>query len=267
METICLPEGNNFGELKKKDAIDMAWLSLTTYGATDSYPKHYHENPYLSLLVAGAYNEKNKSGNAIINNGEIIYRPANYDHSNDFCGTEGTCFNIEFKKDWKAQLDFDFKLPPDWHIYKCGTFTFIYKLLTEFKLHQNSAHLSELIVNWFFEYNDSKLPESNIPWIQKVKTLLNNEPEIAHTMESVAERVFVHPIYMAGCFKKKTGLTIGEYHLQSRIKKADYLLFNSKKSISEIAFECGFYDASHFIKNYQSIYKISPAKFRKNVIS
>ncbi|MGE0567696.1 MAG: helix-turn-helix domain-containing protein [Bacteroidia bacterium] len=262
MKSTRMPEGQNYGQLKKKMELDFAWLSLTSYGAQDQYGKHYHENPYISLLATGPYIEKNNKSTELLNNGEIVFRPANYDHSNGFTGSPGLCFNVEFKNTWKHYLDFNLSLPAKWQIYKCGTFPVIYKTLNSF-ICGNHQDTPEHLINWLFEINKLDFPDTNLAWIKNIKQILENELSIHHTIYSLSERVFVHPVYLAACFKKKTGITIGDYQTSTRLKKADYLLFNTKKSITQIALECGFYDSAHFIRNYKSLYKVSPAKFRR----
>ncbi|MCW3084687.1 MAG: AraC family transcriptional regulator [Bacteroidetes bacterium] len=265
MEPIVLSEGKYFGRLDNERELHFARLSLTSYGPDDTFHKHYHENSYLSLLSSGAYTENHKSNTRILNNGELIFRPAAYDHANDFCGNPGVCFNIEFKKDWQETLDYKFRLPNQSEIYTCGTFPEIYKAVIGFKNNNHSSDLSELLLQWLFETNRPQLPESNLHWIPKVKTILENETDVHHSINSISGRIHVHPIYLAGCFKKKTGFTIGEYQLAAKLKKAARLLLNTNMQMTEIALECGFYDAAHFSRHYTAYYSVSPLQFRKKL--
>ncbi len=265
MESIILPEGKYFGNLDNERELSFARLSLTSYGPDDTFRKHYHENSYLSLLSSGAYTENHKSSTRLLNNGELIFRPAAYDHSNGFCGVPGLCFNIEFKKNWQQELDYKFRLPDQSQVYKCGTFPGIYKAVIAFKNNDDASGLSELLLQWLFEINRQPLPESTVPWISKVKVILENETGVHHSISSIAAKVHVHPVYLAGCFKKKTGFTIGEYQLIARLKKATSLLLNTKMQMTEIALECGFYDAAHFNRHYTAQYGITPLQFRKKI--
>jgi len=265
MEAIYLTEGNFCGLLNKSLDLDFAHLSITSYGSDDRFEKHYHENSYLSLLASGSYTETHKSGTTVLNSGEIIFRPAAYDHSNGFCGKPGFCFNIEFKKNWQQLVGPKLALPRLTEIYKCGTFPEIYKGMIAFLNDDHPGNVSELLLQWLMSINTPKLPESAVSWIGKVKHILENELETNHTMHSIAERVFVHPVHLSASFKKKTGFTIGEYRLQAQLKKACMLLLSSRKNITEIALECGFYDAAHFIKKYTAVFGSSPLQFRKKL--
>ena len=54
-----------------------------------------------------------------------------------------------------------------------------------------------------------------------------------------------------------------EYLTNRRIEVAEYMLLNTALSIAEIAFETGFYDASHLNKSFMAQKGISPTAFRK----
>ena len=54
-----------------------------------------------------------------------------------------------------------------------------------------------------------------------------------------------------------------EYIIKRRIEAAEYMLLNTALSIGEIAFETGFYDASHLNKSFMAEKGISPNAFRR----
>lgn len=264
MKSICLSEGNNLGELNQKVETDFFWFSITSYGASDVYEKHYHENPYLSLLLGGPYTETNKGTTQILNGGEAIFRPALYDHSNKFCGKPGACFNIQFKNEWLRQLDFKFKLPSKETVYQCGSFPTLYRSFLSFK-NNNADEATEAAIDWLVQVNSLKLNAPEVSKLSKVKAIIENEPETHHSLESLSARVLIHPVYLATAFKSKTGMTIGQFQYEMKLKKASNLLFNTKQNITDIAFACGFYDTAHFIKRFKNSFGVSPLQFRKQV--
>ena len=60
----------------------------------------------------------------------------------------------------------------------------------------------------------------------------------------------------------KTGMTIKEYQLMLRMRKAERLLCETEMSVAEIASETGFYDTFYFSKIFKRKNEISPLKFR-----
>ncbi len=267
MKTVCLSEKQYYGHLHKQLDLGFAHLSLTDYKNNEKLKKHYHENSYLSLLVNGMYSEINKESTQFISGGEILFRPRSYDHANEFGDTAGVCFNIEFKDNFTGINDFDLTLPSRNMHYKCGIFPEIYKAFFGFIKGNSKEDLEELILKWLFEINDTRFPESSIPWINKVKYILETETHLHHSIQSVSERVFVHPIYLAGCFKKKTGLTIGQYQTQAKLNRAVKQLFTSRLSVTEVALSRGFFDSAHFIKQFKTVYGVTPLHFKKTVNS
>ena len=54
-----------------------------------------------------------------------------------------------------------------------------------------------------------------------------------------------------------------EYLNRRRLEAAEYMLIHTASSVGEIAFETGFYDASHLNKSFIAQNGISPTAFRK----
>jgi len=259
---IELKAGQYFGQFQTQYEDNAFSCSITQYHPETCIGKHYHENDYVSLLVNGNYAEQNQSGRQILEPGQIIFRPALYDHSNDFMETGGACLNVGLKQDWQQKLDLNAKLPKDLNIYNAGTFPSLYKLF--YHLSANSHLVTEYIMDWISEYNRENIPQ-RLPWLSKAISILENETEMQHSIDSIADRVCVHPVYFSRAFKQRTGLTPGEYQLKIKIGKAIRLLFTTHYPIGEIAIGCGFYDTAHLIKSFRLVYATTPKKFQSRL--
>lgn len=64
-------------------------------------------------------------------------------------------------------------------------------------------------------------------------------------------------------FKKVFHITPSKYILNIRIQEACQLLIHSSLPLIEIANDCGFYDQSHFSRQFSKSMNISPLKYRK----
>ena len=71
-----------------------------------------------------------------------------------------------------------------------------------------------------------------------------------------------HPFYVSRMLKEKKGITMRQYIISYRLKSAMRMLELTKKSIAEIAEECGFTDASYFTKTFRQSFGITPKEFR-----
>jgi len=63
-------------------------------------------------------------------------------------------------------------------------------------------------------------------------------------------------------FRKVSGKSPASFIALCRVAYAKKLLCYTKKQISFIAQECGFYDSSHFVRVFKSVEGINPSQFR-----
>jgi AraC family transcriptional regulator, exoenzyme S synthesis regulatory protein ExsA len=66
-------------------------------------------------------------------------------------------------------------------------------------------------------------------------------------------------------FKEHYQTPPGKWLTAKRLKKATLLLQTSKKSISDITFECGFKNISHFSRIFKEMFNLSPTEYREQI--
>lgn len=257
---IILSPGHYFGKEQQFNENASFKLNITAYQPQAHLREHYHENAYLSLLISGSYEEVNKKTSSGITPGEVLFRPAGYNHANYF-REGGRCLNIEFKQSGLQQLELPAVLPEKMMVYKAGTFDYLYRLLYFFSQDPGISLPEEYILSWLSAYTADTIPV-RLPWLPKVKAILENEFDAHHTIQSIATRVFVHPVYLARAFKERAGMTIGEYQLKMRVRKAMALIFTTALPVTDIAFAAGFSDASHLVRSFRFFYSTTPRRFR-----
>lgn len=64
-------------------------------------------------------------------------------------------------------------------------------------------------------------------------------------------------------FLKETGLSPGAFAAKMRIQYAEWLLFSTQKSLTEIALACGYADLAHFSRSCKSACGMSPSAWRE----
>ena len=83
-------------------------------------------------------------------------------------------------------------------------------------------------------------------------------------LSDMANKYSVSPEHLSRTFKKKTGFGFNEYVTLIRLQKAEYMLKEeSPKSVSEIAYCCGFNDSNYFSDKFKRAYGISPLKYKQ----
>ncbi len=79
---------------------------------------------------------------------------------------------------------------------------------------------------------------------------------------ALAEKHNVSYSFFRKMFKKYTGVSPGQYHLQLRITRAKELLVSTDKSIKEISYELGFQSIFYFSNLFKKKEGITPSHFR-----
>lgn len=82
-------------------------------------------------------------------------------------------------------------------------------------------------------------------------------------IDEIATTFYITPSHLCRTFKKLTGYTIIQYINILKIQKACDLLHNTKKSITEIALDCGFNSTMYFCKTFKAFLNITPTEYRK----
>lgn len=80
---------------------------------------------------------------------------------------------------------------------------------------------------------------------------------------TIADYTCLSPDYLSKIFKKKTGLSISDYIIQERCKKAKELLVSTDLSISAVISAVGYSHFSHFSKMFKKIMGCTPSEYRK----
>ena len=81
-------------------------------------------------------------------------------------------------------------------------------------------------------------------------------------LEEMAEIAHLSPSQFERRFKKVFHITPIKHLLNVRIRAACNLLATTNNTIASIALEAGFYDHSHFIRNFKKVMNCSPSDYR-----
>ena len=81
-------------------------------------------------------------------------------------------------------------------------------------------------------------------------------------LAQIAARAGCSVAYLSRTFKEHVGCSVYTYLTQYRLAMAERLL-KEDKSVTEVCYECGFYDCSHFIKCFKKQYGVTPLAYRK----
>jgi AraC-like DNA-binding protein len=85
------------------------------------------------------------------------------------------------------------------------------------------------------------------------------------TPQIFADIVFLSPSRLASLFKQQTGSSLSKYLLWTRLRQAIYLILSDKdRSLTDIAYQTGFYDLPQFNKYMYEMFGMPPKALKYN---
>lgn len=87
------------------------------------------------------------------------------------------------------------------------------------------------------------------------------------SLQDLARVANLSPYHFSRVFKHEVGKTPYEFLLDVKLEKARDLLKNSRKTITEICYSCGFNNLSHFTMVFKKKMGVSPSHYRKEILS
>lgn len=208
-----------------------------------------------------------------IHSGALLFMsPAGF-HSVDFT-SETTLVNIMFEADMCNSRLLYALFSDKSHIWEYLTgedFVFVEKLCTELAKTLESDSTSTIFVRALMDCIASKVLELSggkqsynvADSIQKAVAFIHAKFTEKLSLEDVAAVSGYSPSYFSERFRSYIGTNFKTYLCGLRFSYAEKLLKYTDMSVTEICFECGFNNYSHFMTAFKERYKQTPIDYRK----
>ncbi|QUM75944.1 AraC family transcriptional regulator [Moritella sp. 24] len=98
-----------------------------------------------------------------------------------------------------------------------------------------------------------------------IKTLFHDEPGQAFQLDELAQNLDLSKFQFLRQFKQSMGMTPHAYLKRVRLEYAKKALMKGG-NLSDVAYQVGFFDQSHFNKAFKSAYLITPSHFQRRVL-
>ncbi len=99
--------------------------------------------------------------------------------------------------------------------------------------------------------------------IRLAKQYINDNYNLALSLESISAQIGFNPAYFSTLFKKETGKNFMEYVMEIRVQNAKNLLAATNKTLVDISIEVGYSDFKYFSKVFKRITGLTPSEYRK----
>jgi AraC-like DNA-binding protein len=140
-------------------------------------------------------------------------------------------------------------------------------IFVESKMNDIYAKLSieTLILDIFDSMKKTSSYKVNCPsWVSNLREFIHEE-NCDFSLRSLSDILQIHPTHLSRDFSRYFGTTLGNYVRLIKLNKAFSLLLTSKLSVTEVGYQCGFYDQSHFTKHFKQVYGFPPKQLQRQI--
>ena len=268
-----LGHGAFFGEFVCQREVPGFCLSaMTPVLPPEEISTHTHETAHFVLVTAGQYVSTARYAPAIAGSPLLLYNPPGTTHRDRFHGLGGRFLTISITPErWRSVSE---HVPLVEEAVVLGgnrARTLAQRLAGELTAWDAASRLiaEGLSLELMAEVaTRPACPERCPPaWLRQARELLREQCTLSASVAEIAAAVQVHPVHLTRSFRRFFHCTPGEYLRACRLEKAAALLAHTGKHLSEIAFESGFADQSHFSKAFLRNYGSTPCHYRRHFAS
>ncbi len=117
-------------------------------------------------------------------------------------------------------------------------------------------------VNIFIHWLISKQPKFSLKDTVLMDFMYYNKDSDT-TVLSLSKDLLLSSRQLSRKFEALTGMSTEKVLLYRKYLRAQRLLHETSYSLTDIAYDCNFYDQSHFIRSFRAFTKLTPGEYRK----
>jgi AraC-like DNA-binding protein len=123
-----------------------------------------------------------------------------------------------------------------------------------------------LVTHWLeqllLHHAEDAVEAQRAPAVERARAYLQNRPTQSVTLPELGAIAGVTVSYLVRSFSRAVGLPPGSYHAQVRLARARRLLAEGR-SVTWVAYECGFADQSHLSRRFKECHGVTPRAFQE----
>jgi AraC family transcriptional regulator len=228
---------------------------------------HAHESPTIGIVLQGSCTEivGKRYWDCVPRTLQVI--PAGENHALKFGKASVRCLMVEVSAQRHESVrQFSSILDYPLHIGDGLLSPLVCKLYREFRTGADTAGLTleGLLLEILGDATRHQRESSQPPrWLRQARDIIHENVQSAISLTMLANRVGVHPTYLARMFRRFYDASVGEYVQRLRVDYSIHLLMESEDSLANIASAAGFYDQSHFSNTFRLHQRMTPTEYRQ----
>jgi AraC-like DNA-binding protein len=263
----------NTWKLRFSAVPDLDLELLHAANITYDYPRHMHEEYSVVLILHGAETTNWLETSCTSLPGSLLLFNADEVHSSRSLETEYRIMKIRSRALNKIGFELtghklDRLCFPQLAINDPLMFQLLLRLHLKFEqnaspFEQESEFISTiglLITRHHKNHIVLQPPGKEPQYVNLIRDYLKSHYAENVSLAQLAAITNLSPFYLLRAFSKQVGCPPHEYQTQLRITRARKLIRNGR-SISEVALATGFFDQSHFSRNFKRIVGVPPGQY------
>jgi AraC family transcriptional regulator len=261
-----LVKGTYSGNLDKSICDGYIFACTTSYDRNLAQEQmHCHENPHISFVLNGGSLEKRRNREVERQPGKITFYHSGEYHQSTNIIHSSKHINLEIEQSFLTEYEI-VESAIDETINRNNDAKFL--LLRVYKELTVADELSAISIRMLLlDLINYSLPfhvkEKRPKWIIEIENIIQIKWDEHLSLNDLSTAVNVHPVTISKMFHKYHSCTLGQYMRKLKIEKALTLIKTSNYSLTEIAFECGFADQSHFTRTFKHMTGLLPHDYQK----
>lgn len=218
---------------------------------------HCHENHHITLILQGGNREQRKQQEITASPGAVLRYNEGELHRNMHTQHPSRNINLEIEGAFLSHHQINFshlQHSPDLKLS-------VLKIYHESKIADacSQASIEAVLLNLFSYKASGKMP----PWIDQLRDLLHDRWNESLSLQELSAHINIHPVTISRYFPRYFSCTLGEYMRKLKVEKAADLMRGKQMSLTELAYHCGFFDQSHFIRAFKTYTGFRPKEYQQ----
>lgn len=262
-----LTKGQYYGSQNLE--IDFNGVLLSRYNYNEGRPTdwHYHENPYFMYVLHGNMKDCNTRIKTLCPAGSLMFNNWQEPHFGSKHSKDAGGFHLEFERSWLKKHGVALDLWEGSQRIDDPQLHFIFaRIYHEFLLADTYSDVSiELLLMQVCDLlsNVKRADKIDNPeWVSNLKELLHYDTTPLN-LAYLSKTLNVHPVHLSRAAPKYLAMGLGAYMRLQKLKRTIPLLLDPSRTLTEIAYQVGFSDQSHFSRVFKSHFKCNPRDYRK----